>query len=315
MHAAPRLATFPSLNPAPHHPSGPGFTYALLAYASWGLIPLYWKLFGRVSPLEIVSHRVTWSLLLLILMVAISRQPADLIGVLRDSKKILLLLLTAALLSLNWGLFIYAVMSSQVVETSLGYFINPLVSILLAFLFLKERLARWQVVAVLIAAGGVFHFGWHLGRVPWIALGLALSFGFYGLLRKIIAVGPLVGLLVETALMLPPALGIITMLTRQGEAAFGHATHHTLLFIGAGVMTTLPLLWFNRAAKLLPLSTMGFLQYVAPSLQLMTGVAVFHEPFTHREAISFVLIWSAIAIYLTSLLRTRQEIIVVPDPD
>jgi len=262
-----------------------------------------------------VSHRVIWSLLLLALLVVLFRQVDEMRAVLRSGKRLAVLCLTASLLSVNWGLFIYGVVSGQVVQTSLGYFLNPLVSILLAFLFLKERLNLVQLLAVFLAACGVAHFGWRLGQLPWIALALALTFGLYGLLRKIVAVTPLVGLLVETALMTPPALAIIWSLSSQGRAGFGNSANLTLLFLGAGVVTTLPLLWFNSATKLLRLSTMGFLQYLAPTLQLLVGVVVFKEPFSSREVISFVLIWTAIAIYLYSLLRSRQYAIPMPDPD
>jgi chloramphenicol-sensitive protein RarD len=291
---------------APKHPALTGFVYALLAYASWGLLPLYWKPFGKMSPLEVVSHRVIWSLLLLAMLVVIFRQVDETRAVLRNGKRLIVLFLTASLLGVNWALFIYGVISGQVVQTSLGYFLNPLVSIFLAFLFLRERLNLVQMLAVFLAAWGVAHFGWHLGRLPWIALSLAFSFGLYGLLRKIVAVTPLVGLLIETALMTPPALAIIWSLSSQGRAGFGSSAQITLLFLGAGVVTTLPLLWFNSATKLLRLSTMAFLQYLAPTLQLLVGVIVFKEAFTSREVISFALIWTAIAVYLSSLLRSRQ---------
>jgi len=279
------------------------------------VFPLYWKPFVDVSPLEIVSHRVIWSLVLLAILVVVLRQTPELRAVLRNVRHLGVLLLTASLLSVNWGLFIYGVLSGQVVQTSLGYFLNPLVSILLALVFLKERLTRWQIVAVVLAGCGVIHFGWHLGRLPWIALGLAVTFGLYGLLRKIVAVGPLVGLLVETALMAPAAIGMIGFLSSHGQARFGGPTHLTFLFLGAGVVTTLPLLWFNRAAKLLPLSTLGFLQYLAPTLQLLVGVIVFKEAFTGREGISFLLIWAAIAIYLVTHLRSREESVPLPNAD
>ena len=282
-----------------------GFLYALLAYASWGLFPLYWKFFGGVSPLEIVSHRVLWSVLLLALLVAASQQLRELVAVLCNVRHLAVLLLTASLLSANWGIFIYGVLSGHVVETSLGYFLNPLISILLALVFLKERMSRWQTAAVVLAACGVAHFGWRLGHFPWIALGLASTFGLYGLLRKVVRVSPLVGLLVETALMMPFALAMIAFLAGRGQAAFEASPKVIMLFASMGVVTTLPLLWFNKAAKMLRLSTMGFLQYLAPTLQLLVGVAVFHEPFTSREVISFALIWVAIAIYLRSHFKER----------
>ncbi len=204
-------------------PALTGFVYALLAYASWGLLPLYWKPFGMVSPLEVVSHRVIWSLLLLVALVLIFGQMEETRSVLRNGKRLSMLLVTASLLGVNWALFIYGVVSGQVVQTSLGYFLNPLVSIFLAFLFLRERLNLVQTLAVFLAACGVAHFGWYLGQLPWIALSLAFSFGLYGLLRKIVVVTPLVGLLIETALMTPPALAIIWSLSGDSSSHRGTA--------------------------------------------------------------------------------------------
>lgn len=297
------------------HPTSRGLLFALLAYGSWGIHPLYWKLFGHTSALEIVSHRVIWSLFLLAILVVAFRQTPEFRGVLCDTRKIGALFVTASLLSVNWGIFIFGVLSGQVVQTSLGYFLNPLVSILLALVFLRERLNRWQVVAVILATAGVVHFGWHLGRWPWIALSLAVTFGLYGLLRKVIAVTPLVGLMVETILMTPVAAGIIVYLVAGKGAAFGASWQLTLLFLGGGFVTTIPLLWFNLAAKLLPLTTMGFLQYLAPTLQLLIGVLVFKEAFTHREGISFLLIWLAIAIYLATILRAKKTPSIVLNAD
>jgi chloramphenicol-sensitive protein RarD len=301
--------------PFSNRPALRGFVFALLAYASWGLLPLYWKYFASVSPLEVVSHRVIWSLFLLAILVPMFRQVEDLRVVLRKPRRLVVLFVTASLLSINWGIFIYGVVSNQLVQTSLGYFLNPLVSILLAFLFLRERLNLVQIFAVFLAACGVAYFGWRLGRLPWIALALAFSFGLYGLLRKMVAVTPLIGLLIETALMTPPAVVIIWSLSSQGLAGFGSSAGLTLLFLSAGMVTTLPMLWFTSATKLLRLSTMGFLQYLAPTLQLLVGVTIFNEPFTAREALSFVLIWTAIALYLASLLRSRRYVTPIPDPD
>ena len=216
---------------SPKRPALRGFVFALLAYASWGLLPLYWKYFASVSPLEVVSHRVIWSLFLLAILVPMFRQVEGLRTVLRKPRRLAVLFVTASLLSVNWGIFIYGVVSGQLVQTSLGYFLNPLVSILLAFLFLRERLSLVQIFAVFLAACGVAYFGWRLERLPWIALALAFSFGLYGLLRKMVAVTPLIGLLIETALMTPPALVIIWSLSSHGQAGFGRSAGLTLLFL------------------------------------------------------------------------------------
>ncbi len=299
----------------PPRVSSTGFLYAVLAYASWGVFPIYWKLFGLVSPLEVISHRVIWSLILMFALIAASGQLSELRAVVGQARKVGVLLLTASLLSVNWGIFVYGVVSGQIVQTSLGYFLNPLFSVLLALVFLKERLTRWQAAAVILAALGVLHFGWHLGRMPWIAIGLAVTFGLYGLLRKIVAVGPLVGLTIETALMTPVAVGLILLLSSRNQALFGGSAKLTLLFLGAGVVTTLPLLWFNSAAKLLPFSTLGFLQYLAPTLQLLCGIVLYQEPFTYREGLSFLLIWAAIGIFLISLFRKKEAVVPVPNAD
>jgi chloramphenicol-sensitive protein RarD len=299
----------------PMKPLSPlGFLYAVLAFVSWGLFPLYWKPFAGVSPWEILSHRVIWSLVVLAGAVVVLGQAREALAVVRTPRRASVLLLTAMLLSGNWALFIYGVISGQVVQTSLGYFLNPLLSILLGFVFLKERLTKPQTVAVLLAVCGVVHFGWLLGRFPWIAVGLAVSFGFYGMLRKIVAVTPLVGLLVETAWMAPAALLFLGWQAQSSVPAFGASASLTMLFLGAGVITALPLFWFNSAAKLLPLSTMGFLQFLAPTLQLAVGVLIFREPFSQREMVSFALIWVAVGIYLATLWKGRPpEVVANPD--
>jgi chloramphenicol-sensitive protein RarD len=280
-----------------------GPLYAILAYGAWGLLPIYWKFFSSVSPIEVLSHRMLWSLVFLGLILTLQRRLADLRKLPR--RQVLGLLATAMLLSFNWGLYIYGVNTDRVVETSLGYFINPLVSVLLGFAVLRERLYRGQQVAVVLASVGVSYFIWQFGAVPWIALGLAGTFALYGLLRKMVAVAPMVGLMVETALMTPVALMIIFYGGTTGTGRFGSSPGLTLLFIGAGVVTSMPLLWFNNAAKRLSLSTLGFFQYVAPSIQLMLGVFLYQEPFTQTHLVSFSCIWTALLIYSsTSLLRS-----------
>lgn len=292
-----------------------GFVYALLAFASWGLFPLYWREFAALSPIEVVSHRVIWSVLVLLAAVYFTRQMGEARAVVRNWRLVGMLFVTAALLSINWGVFIYAVAIKQVVQSSLGYFLNPLVTILLGMVCLKERLGRLQITALVLAAAGVLHFGWHLGHMPWIALALAFSFGFYGLLRKIVAVTPLVGLLVETALMVPFALGGIAIIAAREQHGFGSTPYMTGLFLIAGILTTVPLFWFNSAAKLLPLSTMGFLHYLTPTLQLLLGVLVFKEEFTSRQAVSFLLIWVAIMLYLYTLIKAHKAEPLAPPVD
>lgn len=228
---------------------------------------------------------------------------AELTQLWRSPRQLGILLTTALLLTFNWGLYIYAVNTDRVIETSLGYYINPLVSVLLGFIFLKERLNRGQLLAVGLASLGVTNFIWHFGAVPWIALGLAVSFAFYGLLRKIVAAPPMAGLAIETLLVTPLALAYVGYLAITATGQLGTHWAISLLFVGAGITTSLPLLWFNNAAKRLRLSTLGFFQYIAPSLQLFIGVFLYHEPFTLVHAITFGFIWSALVIFSVSSLK------------
>jgi len=292
---------------SPASPSRRGILYALLAYGAWGIFPIYWKGFGSVPAVEVISHRLIWSLVFLVILAAFQGQLSACLRILRTPRLLGVLFGTAALLSFNWGLFVYGVNTAQVVETSLGYFINPLFNVLLGFLLLRERLSRAQVVAVILAAAGVIYFGYHLWKVPWIALGIATSFGLYGLLRKVVPVDPLPGLVVETLVMAPVAAVLIAVLAARGSAHFVDSPALTLLFLGGGIVTAFPLIWFISAAKLLPLSTLGFFQYLAPTLQLLVGVCLFHERFTHRDAIAFALIWTAIAIFLASSGRPARQ--------
>lgn len=276
--------------------------YAVLAYGAWGLLPIYWKFFGQVPALEVLSHRMIWSAVFLSGLLLLLRRGSEVALVLRSPHRLVLLLVTALLLSGNWGLYIYGVNTDRVVETSLGYFINPLVSVLLGYLFLKERLSRLQQLAALLAALGVGYFIWQFGAVPWIALGLAFSFAFYGLLRKVVAVPPMVGLAVETLLITPAAIALVFYWSDRGQSHLNDSWQMLLLFVGAGVMTSLPLLWFNNAAKRLRLSTLGFFQYLAPSIQLMLGVFLYHEPFTATHFVTFACIWAALLLYSSSSL-------------
>lgn len=295
----------PSSNPSAEGiPSG-GALYAVLAYSSWGLLPIYWKFFEQVPAVEVLSHRVIWSMVFLTGLLLLQRRWAEIAQLWRSPRRIGLLLLTAILLTFNWGIYIYGVNTARVVETSLGYFINPLVSVMLGFFFLQERLLWGQRLAVALACIGVGYFVWQFGAVPWIALGLAFSFAFYGLLRKIVPVSPMLGLAVETLLVTPIAIALVIFWAIEGDGHLGTSWAITLLFMGAGVITSLPLLWFNNAAKRLRLSTLGFFQYFAPTIQLMLGVFLYHEPFTTTHAITFGFIWTALILYSTTSLMVR----------
>ncbi len=252
---------------------------------------------------------MVWSSLLLLMALAVQKNLSELTKLLVSPRRWLPLLLTSSILSLNWGLYIYGVGTGRIVETSLGYFITPLINVLLGVFILKERLTWGQSGAVFLAALGVLNSVVALGQVPWLGLTLAVSFGSYGLLRKLIPVSPLVGLTMETCLLSPVAIAYLTFLNTQHTSHFAQNPTLTVLFIGAGVITSLPLLWFNNAAQRLRLSTLGFFQYIAPSLQLGLGILIYHEPFTQAHLVTFGLIWAALALYsVTSALQRPKDV-------
>jgi len=275
-----------------------GLLYALLAFGSWGLFPLYLRLVASVPPLELVAHRSTWSLLFLLGVLALLRRWAWLAELRRQPRQLLLFGATALLLSVNWLVYVYAVMAGQVLDASLGYFINPLVSVLLAVLVLRERLRPLQWLAVALAATGVLWLTLQAGRLPWVALALAVSFGIYGLLRKTARLGALEGLTLETMLLAPLLLPLLAWFTLQpgGAMARGDLSLNGLLWL-SGPLTALPLLFFGAAARRLPLATVGLLQYLSPTLQFLLGIFVFHEPLQPARLVGFVFIWAGLAVY------------------
>ncbi|PWV64630.1 EamA family transporter RarD [Plasticicumulans acidivorans] len=275
-----------------------GGIYALLAYASWGLMPAFWKQIHGVDAAELVAHRVVWSLLVTLALVAWFRRGAEFLATLRSPRRLAVLAVSTLLVTGNWLLFVWAVQRGQVLEASLGYFINPLLNVVLGMLLLKERLRPLQWLAVLIAAAGVVNQGLQLHTLPWVALTLALTFGCYGLIRKLAPVEPLVGLTVETLLATPLALGYLLWLAAGDACAFLLTDGGQRAWImSAGLITALPLLWFANAAKRLKLSTLGFFQYLAPSGQMLLAVFAYGEPFTPVHMITFGCIWAALLIY------------------
>ncbi len=270
---------------------------AFTAFAIWGLAPLYFKAVGSVPPVEIVAHRVLWSALLLAVLLALWRGFGHLRRLRTEPRLFAVLTLTAVLTGSNWLVFVWAISADRVLEASLGYFINPLVSVLLGRLFLGERLRPLQQVAVALACAGVLWRMLQVGALPWVALFLALTFGFYGLLRKRAPIDAVSGLFVETLLTLPLALAWLGWLAVHGELNFGHGAATDWLLPLAGVLTAVPLMLFAFGAQRLPLSTIGFLQYIAPTLNFVLAVFVFREPFDNLQLIGFGLIWAALAVY------------------
>jgi chloramphenicol-sensitive protein RarD len=285
-----------------------GALYALLAFGIWGLYPLYLRELATVSSLEIALHRSAWSLVFLLGVLALLRRWAWLGTLMKSPRQMLMPLASGLLLALNWLLYVYAVQSAQVVEASLGYFINPLISVCLGVVVLRERLKRIQWVAVAFAAAGVMWLTWHTGRLPWLGLALAATFAVYGLLRKTSVLGPLEGLTLETLLIAPlvlPWLGLITW-SGQGALATGSPSL-TFWLVMAGPLTAVPLMLFAAAARRLKLATVGLFQYLSPSLQLAIGVVIFGEPFDRQRLAGFVLIWAGLAVYTAHSLALSRR--------
>lgn len=268
------------------------------AFGTWGLIPIYWKLFKTVSAPEILAHRCVWTTLFLVLLLSWQGRWPELREAACSRRTLLYCFASGLALSTNWLFFIWAVNVDRVVETSLGYFMTPLVNVLFGAIFLRERLTRWQLVSVLLALAGVLYLTLGYGKFPWVAVVLCLSFGIYGLLRKKSGTRAIPGLFLETTLLTPIALVYLLNLHQGNGVIFGSAPWaFALLLISTGVVTGLPLVWFGHAARHLRMTTVGFLQYLAPSGSFLLGVFLYHEPFTHNHLITFSLIWAALAIF------------------
>lgn len=285
-----------------------GVLSAALAYAAWGLFPLYFKQVADVPALEVVAHRTLWCMVFVLGLLALLRRWAWLGEVLKQPRVLAAFAVSALLLSLNWLVYVWAVQNDHVLDASLGYFINPLVNVALGFVFLRERPRPMQWLAVGLAAAGVLWLTVLTGRLPWVALVLAASFGVYGLLRKIAKLGALEGLALETMLLTPVAAAALAWWTHQGSSAFAQADMADLgLLMFAGPLTALPLLLFAAGARRIPLATLGLLQYISPSLQFGLGVWLYHEPFGGARVLGFVLIWTALAVYSAEgLWRSRR---------
>lgn len=275
-----------------------GLGCGILAYLIWGVFPVYFKFLGSVPSLQVVAHRVVWSLLFLFLLIIVLGRSADVRTALKSRRTLLILVTTAFLIAANWLIFIIAIDHAQILQASLGYFITPFFSVFLGFLFLKERLRRMQLFGLLLATCGVLLITVQFGHIPWAALTLALTFSGYGLLRKIVGVDALVGLTVETLLVAPVAVAYLIFVSLDGTGSFplaGIKINGLLMF--SGIVTAVPLLLFATAARRLKLATVGFLQYLAPTLQFLLAVVVYNELFTLSNLCSFMLIWGGIIFY------------------
>jgi len=284
-----------------------GVVYGVSAYAMWGVLPIYWKALHSVPAIQILAYRMVWSLLFCLLILVATRNWSWLSVALRDRRTALTFLGAAALLSVNWFTYIWAINAGFIVESSLGYFINPLVSVLIGVIVLHERLRPWQWAAIGLAFAGVLYLTVAYGALPWIALTLAFTFAFYGLLKKQVRVGAVESMAAETAIMSIPALLFLLWLASQGRGALGHdGAAINALLIGAGAATAIPLIFFAAAAQRIPLSLVGILQYIAPTLQFLIGVFVYHEAFGRTRLIGFSIIWAALLIYTVEGLHQRR---------
>ena len=282
-----------------------GLLHGVTAYAVWGIVAAYWKLLAHVPAVELLAHRALWGLLAFLVLVTITRQLRAVGTALRDVRVLASMALSASLLAVNWGIFVWATISGHLLDASLGYFINPLISVALGTLLLRERLSRLQWIAIALAATGVAILTWRAGRVPWVALVLAGTFGLYGLVRKTAKVDALVGSTIETIIIAPIAL--VYLLVTPG--AFGHADVAThLLLVGTGVVTAVPLVMFTSAARRLPLSTVGFLQYLAPTGQFLLAAFAFGEPVPLDRLAAFVVIWAGLVAFSVDLWRRRPTV-------
>jgi len=290
----------PNKNVKSQQDSLPGVGYASAAFLIWGLSPIYWKVLRNIPAFEIIMHRVIWSFIFLIIILVFQKRLNELIAALKNRRTFLILFPTTILLGFNWFIYIWAVNNEHILQASLGYFINPLINVLLGMVFLKERLRPLQAVSLVLAGIGVLYLTFHYGAFPWIALSLAFAFGFYGLIRKVAPVSSLVGLSVEMLFLAVPALAYIVFLDNNGTGALFRISFKIDLFLmGAAFLTALPLLLFTRGARRLNLSTLGFLQYLSPSCMFLLGVYLYNEPLLNAQVLTFVLIWTALFIYST----------------
>ncbi|KIP67441.1 EamA family transporter [Vibrio jasicida] len=296
------------MTPEEQQRSRQGILLAVGAYTMWGIAPIYFKSIAEVSPLEILSHRVFWSFFLLAALLHFGRQWRSVRDIIKNKTKMMYLISTAILVGANWLIFIWAVTSNHMLDASLGYYINPLINVLLGMVFLGERLRKLQWFAVVLAACGVLVQLIVFGSVPVVAIALAMSFGFYGLLRKKVSVEAQTGLFIETLVMLPAAsIYLFFIASTPTSNMFENPWQLNTLLIAAGVITTLPLLCFTGAATRLKLSTLGFFQYIGPSLMFLLAVLIYGEPFTSDKAITFAFIWGALVVFSFDGLRNNRK--------
>jgi chloramphenicol-sensitive protein RarD len=292
-----------------------GIWLALATYLLWGIFPVYWKMLKHVDAPQLLGHRIAWSFILLLAVIVLTRQVRTLRGLI--TRRVLLVYLAAALLiGVNWLIYVWAVNAGFIIETSLGYFINPLLTVLLGVVVLHERLRPWQWLPIGLAAAGVAYLTFIYGQLPWIALSLAVTFGIYGLVKKTAPLGSLFGLTLETGILFVPALVYLMYAEASGAGAFLHQGLRTdLLLIGAGLVTTIPLLLFASAAHRIPLTMIGVMQYIAPTMQFLIGVLVYKEAFTPGRALGFALVWAGLIAFWVENFLSQRKLALNPLPE
>ena len=292
-----------------------GIWYGIAAYAMWGFFPIYWKFLHEVPALQVIGHRIGWSFILLLIYILATKQWSNFRSVSFNRKTLGIYAIAGVLLSINWLIYVWGVNAGFIVETSLGYFINPLLSVSFGVLFLREKLRPMQWLPVGIATIGVIYLTVTYGHLPWIALSLAVSFGLYGLVKKLSPLGSVYGLTLETGIVFPIALIYLTFVQTNGSGAFLHdGAIVDILLIGAGIVTTIPLLMFASAAKQIPLNMVGILQYLAPTFQFLIGVFIYKEPFDHNHLIGFSIVWVALVIFaVENIIARRNPVEPIPE--
>jgi len=285
-----------------------GTVYTLSAFVMWGFLPGYWKMLKSVPSDEIIFHRIIWTFAVSITLVFLTDRRTALKNILKSRRLRIIVFISSITIVVNWLIYVYAVNTGQIVEASLGYFINPLVNIFLGMIVLKERLTRMQIAALFLAAGAVIYMAADIGHFPWIAVTLAFSFGFYGLIKKMGDLDPIASLSVETLFLLPAAAVVLLFRWHNGTGTMGNVSlTMDLILSGTGVISALPLFFFAQGARMIPLSRVGFLQYISPSIMLLIGITLYGEIFTFTHAVSFSLIWCALALYSVSSLLGRRR--------
>jgi chloramphenicol-sensitive protein RarD len=289
-------------------PAVRGFLFALSAYLLWGVLPFYMKAVAHIPSAEVVAHRIVWSVPIAAALLVWLGRTGDIAQALRTPRTLLLACMTAALITVNWGIYVWAISVGRALETALGYYINPLFSIFLGAVLLGEKLTRGQMAAIGLAVLAVGVLTWEAGGLPWVSMGLAVTWGFYALCKKTLPIGPAQGFFLEVLILLVPALGVVAWFEGTGNGHFGDTSWSDLLLLmGGGLVTAVPLILYANGAKLLRLSTIGIMQYIAPTMIFVIAVFVFREPFSGERAVAFALIWTALAIYSWPMLKALRS--------